>query len=165
MILVCLCLLCSAAFAEETEEAIELNWEDIAEEVKAQGEFRQKEIPGECTVSYWIPSIMKAGETTNSTMYSMDDKHIISIGLTKLMMSVEDTAALLEQTGIGSGFRSLTINGVDCISYETTDSNFESLIFPLTSNTALNILCTSLDGDTEWAATVYTIFSSVQKAE
>ena len=62
LMIVCLCMMCSAAFAEET---IELNWEQIGtEEVAAQGEFQALEIPDVCTVNFWIPSVLNAVDTS-----------------------------------------------------------------------------------------------------
>ena len=165
MILACLCLMCSAAFAEETETIV-LNWDDITEEVKAQGEFHQKEIPGECTVSFWIPSVMESVEVGSMTTYrGADPEHYLVVDLTTMAVTMEESIGILEAAGLGSDFRNVTINGVDCITYEVPNRNLKMLTYPVKDNNYLKISYPSLSGDEEWAATINTIFSSIQKEE
>ena len=143
-----------------------LNWDDIAEEVKAQGEFHQMEIPGECTVSYWIPSAMESVEVGIMTTHrGADPDHYLVVNLTTMAVTLEESVDILEAEGFGSDFRNVTINGVNCITYEIPDRNLKMLTYPVKDNNYLKISYPSVSGDEEWADTINTIFSSIQKAE
>ena len=75
---------------------------------------------------------------------------------------MEEYATLMESEGGGTGFRNVTINGVDCIAYEVVDSDVESLIYPITETTILSFNCTPLNGDDDWDAMKGVILASIQ---
>lgn len=170
ILIACLCLICSAAFAEE---AVVLNWADIGtDEVQALGEFQQIEIPDLLTVCYWIPSVMNAvdvsvidGPFKPTALYTTEDQKYSLAVFVAEVSSLQEYAALMESQGGGSNFHNLTINGVDCISYEVADSDIDSLIYPVSDTVILSFNCTPLNGDEDWDATKAAIFGSIQPAQ
>ena len=170
LMVLCLCMMCTAAFAEET---IELNWEDYAE-AEAQGEFQQLEIPDVGTVLFWIPSVLNAtdpsvveGPFQPTALYvSEDDNYGVAIFLNEIG-SLEDYAKLMETEGGGANFRNVMINGVSCVGYEIADAetDMECLLYPVTDNVIATFTCTPLNGDDDWDATKGVIFASIQRGE
>ena len=170
LMIVCLCMMCSAAFAEET---IELNWEQIGtEEVAAQGEFQALEIPDMCTVNFWIPSVLNAVDTSviegpfkPTALYtSEDDTYGVAVFLNEIG-SLEEYVSLMETQAGGSNFRNVTVNGVDCIGYEVAENDMECLIYPVTENIIVTFSCTPLNGDEDWDLTKGAIFASIQPGQ
>ena len=170
LMVLCLCMMCSAAFAEE---AIVLNWEEIGtEEVASQGEFQALEIPDVCTVYFWIPSVLNAVDTgviegpfKPTALYTTEDD---SYGLADFLNeigSLEEYASLMETQAGGSNFRNVTVNGVDCIGYEVAENDMECLIYPVTENIIVTFSCTPLNGDEDWDLTKGAIFASIQLGE
>ena len=170
VLILSLCLLCSVAFAEET---IALNWEDIAtEEVAAQGEFQQIAIPDVATVVYWIPSVMNSvdvsqieGEFKPAALFTTEDESYSVAVFAFQVTSVDEYVAQMESQGGGSSFHNVTINGVDCVSYEVADADIDSLVYPVTDTMVLSFNCTPLNGDEDWDAVKAVIFSSIQPVE
>ena len=171
MIVACLCLLCSAAFAEE--DVLELNWAEIGtDELVAMGEFQQIEIPDVLTVVYWLPSVMKSvdvsvidGPFKPTALYSTEDqKYSLAIFVAEIA-SLQEYATTMESQGGGSSFRNVKVNGVDCISYEVAESAIDSLIYPVTENVILSFNFTPLNGDDDWDATKAAIVASIQPAQ
>ena len=166
----CLCLLCTAALAEET---IELNWEDFAE-AEAQGGFQRLEIPDAGTVLFWIPSVLNEtdpsvveGSFQPTALYvSEDDNYGVAIFLNDIgSASLEDYAKLMETEGGGANFRNVMINGTSCIGYEVEEDDMECLVYPVTDNVIATFTCTPLNGDDDWEATKGVIFASIQRGE
>ena len=172
LMVLCLCMLCTAAFAEDV---IELNWEQYGtEEAAAQGEFQKLEIPDVATVLFWIPSVLNAtdpgvveGPFQPTALYvSEDEKYGVAVFLNDIgSASLEDYAKMMETEGGGSNFRNVMINGVSCVGYEIEENDMECLIYPVTSNVIVTFTCTPLNGDEGWDATKGVIFASIQFGE
>jgi len=167
LLLTCLCLIFSAAFAEE---GLVLDWADVGtEEVAALGEFQQIELPDMPTIVYWIPSGMVAvdvggmeGPFTPSALYVTEDQAYSVTLFAFEISSLEEYAVILESEGGASNFSNVTVNGVDCIRYEVASENMECLIYPLTEQMILSFSFVPMDGDEEWDATKGVIVSSIQ---
>ena len=169
VLILSLCLMCSAAFAGET---IVLNWDETAtEEVAGQGEFQQIEIPDVAKVSYWIPSVMKAeedgveGEFLQAATYTTEDNNYRVTVIAFQVNSMEQYAADMKDSSIGSNFVNLTINGVDCIGFEMEEYDIETLMYPVTDNVVLSVNCIPLNGDEDWDAVKQAIFASIRPVE
>jgi len=170
VVLMCLCLVCSAALAETV---IELNWVDFGtEEILAAGELQKIEIPGQSSVTYWIPSIMGSvdvsvidGPFKPTALYATEDQAYSVAIFVAEVESAEQYAKLMESEGGGVNFRNVKINGVDCIAYEVESAQMDSLIYPVSANVIVNFNCSPLNGDEGWDATKGAIFASIQIAE
>lgn len=171
LMVLCLCMMCTAAFAEDV---IELNWEQYGtEEAAAQGEFQQLEIPDVGTVLFWIPSVLNATDTSviegpfqpTALYVSEDDNYGVAVFLNEIGgMNLEDYAKLMETEGGGSNFRNVMVNGISCIGYEIEEDDMECLLYPVTDNVIATFTCTPLNGD-DWDATKGVIFASIQRGE
>ncbi len=169
-VLVCLCLLASAALAEE--DVYELNWADIGtEEVQAHGEFRQIEIENMPAIAYWIPSVLTSVDVSKmegffkpAALYATEDQSYSVTVFSFQVAGLEEYLTMIENEGGGSNFKNLTVNGVDCVGYEVEDSNMECLVYPITENIILSFSFTPKDGDDDWDATKAAIIASIQPA-
>ena len=165
LIVACLCLLCSAAFAEDTAE---LKWEDYAE-AAAQGEPQELEIPGLCTVNFWVPSFLHAtdpnvieGPFKPTALYASEDENY---GLAILLMEINDLEGyqnMIMTDGGGSNSSNIMINGVSCFAYEVEESDMECLLYPVTDSVTLTFSCSPLNGDEDWDVVKGTIFASIR---
>lgn len=170
LLIVCLCMMCSAAYAEET---IELNWADIgSEEIQALGEFQQVVIPDLPAICFWIPSVMKSVDVSGmegffkpTALYATEDQTCSIVVFVSEISSLEEYAALMQSEGGGSDFRNVKINGVDCIAYEVKDSDLDCLVYPVSENVIISLNCTPLNGDGDWDSTKGAIFASIQPVQ
>ncbi len=166
-VLACLCLMISAAFAEET---IELNISDLnLEELQAQGAFQQIELTDLPTVSFWVPSVLSSvdvsvieGPFKPTALYATEDQNYSMTVFVAEIASLEEYATLMESEGGGSDFHNIKVNGVDCIAYEVTDADIDSLIYPVSDTVILSINFNPLRGDEGWDATKAAIIASIQ---
>lgn len=169
LLLVCLCLLGTAAFAE----APALNWADLAaEEVAEMGQFQQLELTGLPTIAFWIPSNMSVtdvgeieGPFQPTALFATDDGNYAVAVFVAEVTSIDEYVTMMETQGGGSAFVQLTVNGVDCVGYEVAEANMECLIYPVSENVILTFSCTPANGDEEWDATKGVIFTSIQPVE
>ncbi len=169
LILTCLCMIFSFSISS-AEETAELNWSEIGtEEIQALGSFQQIEIADQPTIIYWIPSIMYSvdvsaieGGFKPTALYTTEDQAYSVTIFSFEVSSLEEYATMIESEGGGSDFNNLTVNGVDCISYEVKDSNMECLIYPITENLILTFSLVPMDGDDDWDATKAAIVASIQ---
>ena len=165
-----LCLLCGCtALAEETPE---MNWSNIPEDIQANGQLQQIAIPDMPTIIYWIPSNMAAldvssmADTGIVAAYSVDAEDItyttsvFALNIT----SLEEYLTGLQASGADT-FNNVKVNGIDCVSVQSTEQNSESLIVPMTDTMILYFVLTPMDGDDEWDQVKGVIVSSIQIAQ
>ena len=155
------------------EEVPELNWADlVTEEAEAQGTFQRIEIPNLPSIRLWIPAEMISvdisfmeGPFKPAGFFGTEDQSRCVILFVSEAASLEDYASLMEKEGGGSNFRNISINGVECTSYEVERDNLFSLIYPVSDHMVLSVNCMPLDADENWEATRNLILSSIQPAE
>ena len=155
------------------EEVPELNWADLGtEEAKAQGTFQRIEVPDLSTIQLWIPAEMIAVDTSFMdgpfkpvALYGTADQTKSVILFVSEVSSVDDYVALMEKEGGGSNFKTISINGVECISYEVEKDNILSLIYPVSDHMVISVNCMPMDADENWETIRNIIFSSIQPAE
>ncbi len=166
LMVLCLCMMCSAAFAEET---IELNWEQFGtEEVASQGEFQTLEIPDVCSVNFWIPSVLNATDPSviegpfqpNALYVTEDDSYGVAVFVNQIG-DLDEYLTMLQNEGGASNFRNIMVNGFSCSAYEIAENDMECLLFPVTSDIMVTFSCTPLNGDEDWDLTKGAIFASV----
>lgn len=165
LIVACLCLLCSAAFAEGT---IELKEEDFAE-VAVEGGPQELEIPGLCTMSFWVPSFLSEldpglieGQFKPTALYVSEDQ---VYGLAIFLSETDDLEGYLNMMmteGGGANPRNVMINDISCLGYEVEENDMECLIYPVTDNVLLTFSCSPLNGDDAWDTVKGKIFASIR---
>ena len=170
LMMMCLCMLCSAAFAEDV---IELNWESIGtEEVAAQGEFQALEITDiGAAVMFWIPSVLKATDPSviegpfqpNALYVTEDDSYGVAVFLTEIG-NLDEYLAMLQEQGGAANLRNVMVNGTSSFSYEIEEDDMECLLYPVTDTIMVTLTCTPLNGDEDWDLTKGAIFASLQLA-
>ena len=168
LMVLCLCLLCTAAFAEDV---IELKWEDYAE-AEAQGEPQELVIPDLGAVDFWIPSFLNEadpalveGPFQPAALYVSEDGNY---GLAIFQMQIDDLEGYINMMmteGGGSNSRNIMVNGVSCIAYEVEENDMECLFFPITDSIALTFSCSPLNGDEDWDIVKGAIFASVRHGQ
>lgn len=169
--LLVLCLLGSAALAEEAP-AIVLDWTEIGtEDVKAYGSDQLVQIPDVANINYWLPSVLEpvdlsgidaeiapyAAYQTNDGVYTMSVYTLTITGL-------EDYLNGLAETGVDE-FNTLLTNGISGITCENKENDLDIVVIPVTDTIVLSFAFTPLDGDEDWDATKATIVASIRVAE
>ena len=168
LLLLCLCLVCSAAYAEE--EVLVLNWEEIGtEDVLAAGSFQQIDIPDLPSVMFWLPSTMVPvdvsvieGNFKPDALYATEDQSNSIAVFVMQISSLQEFAALMESEGGGSNFRNVKINGVDCFCYEVESSSLDCMVYPVSDTVVVTLNCSPLDGDENFDILKGIIFASLQ---
>ena len=155
------------------EEVPELNWADmVTKEVEAQGTFQKIEISNLPSIQLWIPAEMISVDTSfmdgpfkPAALYGTADQSKSVILFVSEVSSLDEYASLMEKEGGGSNFKKISINGVECISYEVEKDNILSLIYPVSDHMVLSVNCMPMDADANWETTRNIILSSIQPAE
>ncbi len=169
-LMLALCLLCSCAMAEE--ETAVLNWSDVVnEQIEASGTFQQLSIPDIGTLIYWVPSNMAAVDVSQiqaevppvAVFASADENYTLTVyALT--ITGIEDYLTELQGKG-ASGFKNITVNGIDTVACESEEENMDILVIPVTETMVLVYFFTPLNGDDEWDEVKGVILSSIQVAQ
>ena len=169
VLILVVCLLGSAAMAEETVP--ELNWSDFQEKYENLGSFQQIEIPDSVTMKYWIPqnmaafdvSLIQADIPPVAAFATADGEYTAAVSVLDIT-SLEDYAVSLENNGTGN-FRNLILNGFDAIGAENEADGIDILIIPVTDTQVLVYYFTPLNGDDGWDSTKTVIVASIQVVE
>jgi hypothetical protein len=171
LLLLCLCLVCSAAYAEDA--VIVLNWEEVGtEDVLAAGSFQQIDIPGLPSVLFWIPSTMAPvdvsvieGNFKPDALYATEDQSNSMAVFVMQISSLKEFAALMESEGGGSNFHDVKINGVDCFCYTVESAGLDCMVYPVSDTVVVTLNCSPLNGDENFDAIKGVIFASLQLAK
>ena len=165
-----LCLMMTAAFAEQ---AVDLKWEDfqpILEQGGVNGEFHTFE---EIAVKMWLPEGLNAVELTDEDKangyigYFMPEDQSATVAVMYVDvdgMTLEEYAEYLKGQDDVTEVEIASVNGLPCVSYKMPAQDSVSVMFTTEAGNALEITCTPVsveNAELVWGA----VASSIQNAE
>ena len=168
-VLMALCLMMSAALAEE---AVELNWSDFEPILEAGGVTGQFYTFDEVAVKMWVPDGLEPVELSEEDVAKgfigyfapEDGSAAVSIVYVDINdSSLEDYAAYLPETG-ATEIETGIVNGLPCVSYKLPEQDSVSVTFTTEAGYALEVTCTPLseeNAELVWGA----VISSIQATE
>ena len=160
VLILALCMLCSAAFAAD------LNWSDV-EEAASQiaGEFKTFD---DISVKIWIPDVLKAVDGVEDRIgYYMTEDQSAAVSVQYLDMNgmtLEEYEAQLKEDADVSEIELGTVNGLPALSYLLKESDVACVAFTTQMGYILEIACGPMS-DEGFASVVAYIISSIQNAE
>lgn len=160
VLILALCMLCSAAFAAD------LNWSDV-EEAASQiaGEFKTFD---DISVKIWIPDVLKAVDGVEDRIgYYMTEDQSAAVSVQYLDMNgmtLEEYEAQLKEDAEVSEIEMGTVNGLPALSYMLKESDVACVAFTTKMGYILEIACGPMS-DEGFASVVAYIISSIQNAE
>ena len=160
VLILALCMLCSAAFAAD------LNWSDV-EEAASQiaGEFKTFD---DISVKIWIPDVLKAVDGMEDRIgYFMTEDQTAAVSVQYLDMNgmtLEEYEAQLKEDAEVSEIEIGTVNGLPALSYMLKESDVACVAFTTQMGYILEIACGPMSNE-GFASVVAYIISSIQNAE
>ena len=168
--LLMLCMLMTAAFAEDT---VELTWEafePVLEAAGVSGDFYTFE---DIAVKIWLPEGLNPVELTEEAVekgfigYFMPDDQSASVGITYVDvngMSLEEYAQWLASEAGATEVEMGTVNGLPCVSYRLPAQDTVSVAFTTEAGYVFEVTCAPYseeNAELVWGA----VISSIQAAE
>ena len=165
-----LCLMMTAALAEETKA---LTWETVAPLLEAGNVTGQFHTFDEISVKIWIPDGMEAVELTEEDKAKgyigyfrpADESAQMAVMYVDVKgMSLEDYAQYLSSEGGAAEVETGTVNGLPCVSYKLPEQDSVSVTFTTEAGYFLEVTCAPLSQENAellWGA----VISSIQPAE
>ena len=163
VLILALCMLCSAAFAAD------LNWSDV-EEAASQiaGEFKTFD---EISVKIWIPDTLQAVELSDDDRengyigYFADENSAVAVQYVDMNgMSLEEYEAALKEDAEVSEIEAGTVNGLPALSYAIKEKDTGVLAFTTQKGYILEVSCAPIS-DEGFSSVVAVIISSIQAAD
>ena len=163
VLILALCMLCSAAFAAD------LNWSDV-EEAASQiaGEFKTFD---EISVKIWIPDTLQAVELSDDDRengyigYFADENSAVAVQYVDMNgMSLEEYEAALKDDADVSELEFGTVNGLPALSYMLKENDTACIAFTTEMGYILEVACAPMS-DEGFAGVVALVISSIQSAE
>ncbi len=160
-----LCLLCSAALANE------LTWDSVSETAdQIAGGFKTYD---DIAVKIWIPDILQETELTDEDKedgfigYYMTADEAAAVSVRYVNMdgqSLEEVEAELKEDADVSGIETGSVNGLAGRSYEIKEKDTTCMAFATQKGYILEVACAPIS-DEGFAAVAGIIISSIQSAE
>ena len=163
VLILALCMLCSAAFAAD------LNWSDV-EEAASQiaGEFKTFD---EISVKIWIPDTLQAVELSDDDRengfigYFADENSAVAVQYVDMNgMSLEEYEAALKEDAEVSEIEAGTVNGLPALSYMLKEKDVACVAFTTEMGYILEVTCGKLSDENLYSVVAY-IVSSIQSAK
>ena len=157
VLILALCMLCSAAFAAD------LNWSDV-EEAASQiaGEFKTFD---EISVKIWIPDVLKTVEGAEDRIgfyMTEDESAAVSVQYLDMNgMSLEEYEAALKEDAEVSELELGTVNGLPALSYMLKEKDVGCIAFTTEMGYILEVACGPVS-DENFAKMFAIILGSIQ---
>ena len=177
VLLLALCLLCSAAMAEENA-VYELSWENSLSEqpnLETNGTTQSITIPEVATFLYWIPNDLSAVDVSTiqeeippvAAFGAAEGEKVYTVSVFALNIpSLEAYAAALKDQGADiDNAKTLSINGLQAVAVECEPENIDMLLVPVSDTMILLYAFTPLNGDEDWDQVKAYIVSSIRLGE
>ena len=160
VLILALCMLCSAALANE------LTWASVEESAsQIAGEFKTFD---EISVKIWIPEVLQAAELSDEDRengyigyFASDDAAVAVQYVNMEGMSLEQYEAALKEEADVSDIEAGTVNGLPALSYAIKDKDTGVLAFTTEMGYILEVSCGPLSNE-GFASLVGIILSSIQ---
>lgn len=172
ILLACLCLTVSAAFAEEEVPELNLSETELAA-IMPLGEYQQIEIQGAPAYKYWIPTLAMTsvdvstmeGPFKPAALYTTEDETCSVAVFAMEVAGVDEYATMIGNEGGGSNFGKMKIRDTVCTTYEVADSDMDCLIYPVAEHAILLFCFSPVSGDDDWDAMKSIICATIEPAE
>ncbi len=165
-----LCLMATAAFAEE---ALTLDWETGSAVVEASGLTGEFYTFEDLAVAFWVPEGLEPVELTEEDVangyiaYFMPEDQSAALAFVYVDvngLTVEDYATYLTSETDAQNVEIGTVNGLNCVSYTMPEKDTVNIMFATEAGYALEVTCWPLseeNAELVWGVVV----SSIQAVE
>jgi len=166
VVVMALCLMMTAALAEEVPA---LNWEDFEPVLEAGGVTGQFYTFDEIAIQIWMPEGLNPVELTEDDVangyigYFMPEDQSAAVSIVYVDvkdMSLEEYGQYLAGEADVSEVEVGTVNGLPCVSYKMPEQDSVSVTFTTEMGYALEVTCTPLseeNAELVWGAVIASI--------